>query len=134
MIWKTGTHEFSATLCQKTGRTCPALAGMARALAKAMDAASPATTDEFEIEGSSALSHCAEGCDARFRADGSKIRIYCGADADTPSDRLEDFADLMFEGRDRTMLAGTMRTPCAMLQALAIAPRAVVPATQQANV
>lgn len=34
MIWKTKTHEFSATVCQRTGKTCPALARLARSISK----------------------------------------------------------------------------------------------------
>ncbi|WP_170417094.1 hypothetical protein [Ruegeria atlantica] len=134
MIWKTTTHEFTATLCQKTGKTCPALARMARALTDAMATAQPVTTSEFEVEGSGELAHCTEGCTARFRASPSQIRVYCGANAGDPADMLDDYADMMFGPEFATLPSGVLTTlPCAMLQASALAPHPSQQVVQQAT-
>ncbi|WP_170468040.1 hypothetical protein [Ruegeria arenilitoris] len=132
MIWKTHTHEYTATLCQKTGKPCPALAQLARAITQAMDAAQPVTTSEFEMDGSSELSHCGEGCTARFRASPARIRVYCGTNAEDSAETLEGYADMMF-GADFAMLpAGALTTaPCAMLEARALAPRPSQETVQQ---
>ncbi|WP_171124359.1 hypothetical protein [Ruegeria sp. HKCCD7251] len=117
MIWKTKTHEFSATICQKTGKPCPALARMARAMADAIATAQPVTTKEFEVEGSGELSHCAEGCTARFRAHSDLIRVYCGTASETPTTKLDDYADMMFGTSLSAMSTGTLSDmPCAMLE------------------
>ncbi len=132
MIWKTKTHRFSATICQHTGKTCPALARLARSMVDALDQAGPATTSDFEIEGSSDLTHCSDGCHARFRASQSRVRVYCGADPDTDSETLDRYADLMF-GTDASGLPSAAMTslPCAMLEASVIAPRKTAPAELQ---
>lgn len=124
MIWNTTTHEFSATLCQRTGKTCPALARMARAIAEAMATAGPVTSSEFEMDGSSELTHCGEGCTARFRASPTRIRVYCGANTNDSADKLDDYADMMFGSDFASLPTGFLTTlPCAMLQASALAPR-----------
>lgn len=134
MIWKTTTHEFTATLCQKTGKTCPALARMARALTDAISTAQPVTTSTFEVDGSSDLTHCGEGCTARFRASPSRIRVYCGANADDSADMLDDYADMMFSPEFATLPTGALTTlPCAMLEASALAPRPSQHIVQQAT-
>ncbi len=132
MIWKTKTHEFSATVCQKTGKPCPALAQMARALADAMATAQPATNSEFEVEGSGELAHCADGCTARFRADHAQIRVFCGIGSDTPSAILNAYADLMF-GQDTTFMpAGVVsELPCAMLEVTTLTTRPASDAQHQ---
>lgn len=129
MIWKTKTHRFSATICQHTGKTCPALARLARSLVDAMEQASPVTTSDFEIEGRSDLTHCPDGCHARFRARQSRVRVYCGADPDADSETLDRYADLMF-GTDTSSLPSAAMTslPCAMLEASTIAPHKPAPA------
>ncbi|MCG7520716.1 hypothetical protein [Ruegeria sp. Ofav3-42] len=134
MIWKTTTHEFSATMCQKTGKNCPALARMARAIAEAMATASPVTTSEFEMDGSSELTHCGEGCTALFRASPSRIRVYCGANTNDSADKLDDYADMMFGSGIASLPTGVLTTlPCAMLQASALAPRPSQQFVQQAT-
>ncbi|WP_170774699.1 hypothetical protein [Ruegeria lacuscaerulensis] len=132
MIWKTKTHEFTATVCQKTGAPCPALARMARALTDAMATARPATTDAFEIEGSSDLTHCAEGCSARFRAQPDQIRVFCGVAADTPAERLDRYADMLF-GADFTAHAASLlpTPPCAMMEVVTTAPQPAAPTEHQ---
>lgn len=124
MIWKTGTHQFTATICQRTGKTCPALARAARAIVQAMATAGPATTDAFEVEGSTDLAHCLQGCAARFHAQHDQVRIYCGVDAEIGLDRLDDYAELMF-GTALPSLPATMmdNPPCAMLEAVTLAPQ-----------
>ena len=124
MIWKTRTHEYTATVCQRTGKTCPALARMARAMAQAMAEAHPVATSEFEIEGSSELTHCPEGCTARFRAQPDQMRVFCGTDAAANTKQLDDYADMIFGTDIQTMPSGVIETPpCAMLEVLALRPR-----------
>ncbi len=131
MIWKTKTHEFTATVCQKTGKTCPAMARMARAITQAMETASPATTPDFEIEGSSELAHCAQGCTARFRAQAGQIRIFCGTDADTPIEPLDGYAELMFGTTFASLPADLLTTPpCAMLEVSVLTKQPVTQAAQ----
>ncbi|WP_299948219.1 hypothetical protein [uncultured Ruegeria sp.] len=124
MIWKTNTHKFSATICQRTGKNCPALARMARALASSMAKADPKTTERFEIEGSCDLTHCPNGCTARFRARPDEIRVYCDVDSDAKIEHLDGYADLLFGTDACAIPAGTLsRPPCAMLEALALSKR-----------
>lgn len=124
MIWKTKTHQFTATICQHTGRTCPALARVARALATSMSNAASATTADLEIEGSVELAHCATGCTARFRAHQDEVRLFCGVDPETDTNRLDVYADLMFGTEFGPMPSGMLADqPCAMLQAEALVPR-----------
>ncbi len=129
MIWKTTTHRFTATICQHTGKPCPALARMSRALVEAVAQAGPSTTEDFEIEGNAELTHCPDGCTARFRANPNLVRIYCGSDPQTDTDLLERYADLMFGSGLDSLPANTMTTmPCAMLEALALSPHGSVSA------
>ena len=124
MIWKTNTHQFTATVCQRTGKTCPALAQAARAMVQAVATASPVTTEAFEVEGSAELTHCPQGCTARFHARPDRVRIYCVTDPDTQSGRLDNYAELMFGAAFSTLPADTMENPpCAMLQAERLAPQ-----------
>ncbi|WP_420586020.1 hypothetical protein [Ruegeria sp.] len=126
MMWKTKTHQFSATVCQRTGRSCPALAQMARAVVQAMEAAVPATTAEFEFDGSSELTYCAQGCNARFRAQKDQIRVYCGSEADTSIEALDNYADMLFGLDFAARPAGGLPTPpCAMLEVMALSPNPV---------
>ncbi|KIC40792.1 hypothetical protein RA27_13645 [Ruegeria sp. ANG-R] len=122
MIWKTNTHAFTATVCQRTGQPCPALARMARALTHAMATARPVTTSDFLIEGSSELSHCPEGCTARFRAQSDQVRVFCGTDPEIETDRLDDYANMMFGTEFNSLPSGLLSTPpCAMLEASVLA-------------
>ena len=124
MIWKTKTHQYSATLCQRTGKPCPALARLARAMVDAVDAGSRCATSEFEIEGSSELQHCAEGCTARFRACSDQIRLYCGVDAEAQTQSLDLYGDMIFNPGFSTLSSGSVPDhPCAMLEVRAIAPK-----------
>ena len=119
MIWKTKTHLFTATVCQKTGEHCPALARMAEKLAQAMATAAPVTAEDFEIAGSSELAHCPAGCAARFEASHESIRIFCGVDTDADGDRLNRFADMILRPAGRAMPSGLLsQTPCAVLEAI----------------
>ena len=132
MIWKTKTHQFSATVCQKTGKTCPALAQMARSVVQAIDVAVPATTPDFEFDGNGELSYCPQGCVARFKAQKDLIRVYCGATEDAPVETLEIYADMMF-GLDMAMRPADMLTtpPCAMMEVTTLATDPVVEMDQQ---
>ncbi|CUK11204.1 hypothetical protein RUE5091_03390 [Ruegeria denitrificans] len=132
MIWKTKTHQFTATVCQKTGKTCPALAQMARAIVQAMDAAVPATTPDFEFDGNSELAYCAQGCRARFRAQKDLIRVFCGTGDETSLESLDDYADMMFGPDVIIRPAGILTTlPCAMLEVTKLQPIAVAQPQQQ---
>lgn len=134
MNWKTKTHEFTATICQHTGKTCPALARLARAMAGALEQAGPATTAEFEIEGSSELTHCPKGCTARFRARRDHIRVYSGAGAGTSIDALDGYANMIFGTGFTTLPSSAISDrPCAMLEAWAIEPRKTVQIPYQAS-
>ena len=124
MIWKTKTHEYAATVCQRTGKTCPALARVARAMAQAVAEAGPVSTAGFEVEGSSELTHCPEGCTARFRARCDQVRIFCGTDPNTPLNGLDDYADMIFGNEFSTFPSGVISNPpCAMLEVTTLAPR-----------
>ena len=121
MIWKTNTHKFSATICQRTGKNCPALARLARALATSVGKAGPTTTAGFGIEGSCDLTHCASGCTARFRSGPEETRVFCDADSDVAIDHLDSYADLMFGTDSHPIPGGTLsRPPCAMLEVLTL--------------
>ncbi|NVO58180.1 hypothetical protein HW561_20515 [Rhodobacteraceae bacterium B1Z28] len=126
MIWKTKTHEYAATVCQRTGKTCPALARMARTIAQAMAEAGPVSAANFEIEGSSELTHCPKGCSARFRAHCDRIRVFCGTDPDDAINSLDDYADMIFDSDFSTLPAGVISNPpCAMLEVSTLTPRKV---------
>ncbi len=124
MIWKTETHQFTATICQRTGKTCPAMARMARTLAQSVLTAGQSTTRDLEIEGSVELAYCASGCTARFSAQSDEVRVYCGVEADADVARLDGYANLMFGTEFTTLPSGMIpNPPCAMLQALALEPK-----------
>ncbi|MDA7966901.1 hypothetical protein [Ruegeria sp.] len=134
MIWKTDTHQFTATICQRTGKTCPALAQVARAAVQAIATAAPATTAEFEVEGTADLTHCTQGCTARFQARPDRVRVYCGADPEVNGDCLNDYAELMFGSAFTTLPSHAISTPpCAMLQAEILAPRDPTPVESHAT-
>ncbi|WP_171103715.1 hypothetical protein [Ruegeria sp. HKCCD7255] len=135
MIWNTKTHQFSATLCQRTGKPCPALAQLARAIAQAMSTAKPVTTDGFEVDGHAQLTHCAKGCTARYLARPKQVRIFCDADPRTENETLEQFADLMFSCKVTSMPADALvKAPCAMLQVTTNAAPVAVQAAEQASI
>ncbi|SLN15694.1 hypothetical protein TRL7639_00269 [Falsiruegeria litorea R37] len=118
MIWKTNTHLFSATVCQHTGKTCPAVQRMAEKLSQAMVASKPMTSDDFEIEGNSVLKHCPMECPARFTASHDRIRIFCGVTPEAETEDLNRFADALFDPQPRPMPAGTFERPCALAEAV----------------
>lgn len=123
MIWKTKSHEYSATVCQRTGKTCPALARLARSISEAMAQAVSATSEDFEFEGNSALSHCAEGCMAAIRARSDSVRVFCGAHPDTAIRDLDAYADLIFGPKFSTLPSGIVANPpCAMIEVSTIRP------------
>lgn len=123
MIWKTKSHEYSATVCQRTGKTCPALARLARSISEAMAQAVSATSEDFEFEGNSALSHCAEGCMATIRARSDSVRVFCGAHPDTAIRDLDAYADLIFGPTFSTLPSGIVANPpCAMIEVSTIRP------------
>ncbi|WP_037315037.1 hypothetical protein [Ruegeria halocynthiae] len=131
MIWKTKTHQFTATVCQRTGKTCPALARLARAMTVAMKTAAPTTTPEFQVEGSSDLTYCPEGCTARFWAQKDQIRVFCGTCADTPTKTLDGYADMMFGTSFTPLPAGVLTDlPCAMLEVSSLVPRPAAPISE----
>lgn len=132
MIWKTKTHQFTATVCQKTGKTCPALAQTARAIVQALDTAVPATTPDFEFEGSTELSHCPQGCMARYLARKDQIRVFCGSDETDPMDALNGYAEMLFGTAFSTQSAGRLTaTPCAMLEVSALPTTRPEPVLEQ---
>ena len=134
MIWKTRTHEFSATVCQRTGKTCPALARMARAIAQAMETAAPVAPPGFQVDGSSDLTHCEHGCTARFEARQDRIRVFCDTLPEVSVDRLDTYADMIFGDQVDAMPSRAItQPPCAMLQALTLAPNLPVSRDVHAN-
>ncbi|NOD94207.1 hypothetical protein GS636_15565 [Ruegeria sp. HKCCD4884] len=132
MIWKTKTHEYSATVCQRTGKTCPALARLARSISEAMTQASAATGDAFEFDGSSELSHCAEGCQAIFQAQSDSVRVFCDTQPNAAIEDLNLYADLIFGNTFRTLPSGIIANPpCAMIEVATLRPRKTVHAPEQ---
>lgn len=131
MIWKTKTHEYSATVCQRTGKTCPALARLARSVSEAMTQATAATGDEFEFDGGSELAHCAEGCHATIRAQSDRIRIFCGTQSEVQPEDLNAYADLIFGNTFTTLPSGLIADPpCAMIEVVTLRPRKPVHAPE----
>ncbi len=120
MIWKTKTHTYAATLCQRTAQPCPALARMARGLAQGMATANPVTDDAFQLEGSAELSHCSDGCIARFRANPDQVRVFCGTDAEAEIAGLDVFADMMFGAESTARPSTGLTPPCAMIEVLGL--------------
>ncbi|NOD32949.1 MULTISPECIES: hypothetical protein [unclassified Ruegeria] len=132
MIWKTKTHEYSATVCQRTGKTCPALARLARSISEAMKQATAATSDGFEFEGGSELSHCTQGCHATFRAQSDRIRIFCDTQPEAEPQDLNAYADLIFGNTFSTLPSGIITDPpCAMIDVAKLRPRKPVHAPEQ---
>ncbi len=121
MMWKTNSHLFTATMCQHTGKPCPALAQMACNLAKGMSTSTTVTSRDFEIEGSVSLGHCATGCNAVFSAGHDRIRVFCDVPPETEIDQLDQFADMLLSARDIPMPSGSLTNrPCAILEAIPI--------------
>jgi hypothetical protein len=85
-------YETIATLCQKTGRPCPAAATAAEQLARAAALACAAVPD-FGMSSQLRLEGCAQGCAAQFNLDGARIELFCGVDADVDIGALCAFAD-----------------------------------------
>ncbi|MGI9369584.1 MAG: hypothetical protein ACR2O2_12185 [Ruegeria sp.] len=119
MIWKSDTHLFTATLCQHTRKPCPALAHMAKALARGMSTSAPMTADDFELEGNVSLTHCKKGCNAVFCASRDRIRVFCDVAKDDDTDRLDRFADMLFNCDAMPVPTITQANrPCALLEAI----------------
>ncbi len=119
MMWKTNSHLFTATMCQHTGKPCPALAQMACNLAKSMSASTTVTSKDFEIEGSVSLGHCAKGCNAVFTAGHDRIRVFCGVPPETEIEGLDLFADMLLSTRVNAMPSCSLaKHPCAILEAI----------------
>ena len=118
MIWTDKTHSYAATLCQHTGRPCPAAARVIKQLTQAVHRAGAATSPDFEMDGSADIQGCERGCTARFVASQTQIRLFCGAPAGTAQTTLDRFADALFDMTGAMMASsGASGTPCAMLQA-----------------
>ena len=132
MIWKTKTHEYSATVCQRTGKTCPALAQLARSVSEAMTQATATTNDGFEFDGGSELAYCTEGCHATIRAQSDKIRIFCGTKSEAQPEDLNAYADLIFGNTFTTLPSSAVANPpCAMIEVATLRPRKTVQAPEQ---
>jgi len=86
------TYETIATLCQKTGRQCPAAAAAADHLARAAGLAC-AAVPEFGMSGQLQLEGCAQGCAAQFTLDSARIELFCGVGAEVDIAALCAFAD-----------------------------------------
>lgn len=122
MIWKTNTHLFSATVCQHTGKNCPAVNRMAEKLAQAIAASKPITTDDFEIEGDSVLKHCPHDCHARFVATHDRIRIFCDVTSEIETSDLNRFADALLKPSSGPITLALSQSPCALVEVLPIKP------------
>ncbi|WP_240336760.1 hypothetical protein [Tropicibacter sp. Alg240-R139] len=117
MIWKTNTHLFTATVCQHTGKTCPAVQRMAEKLSQAMEASKPVTSDDFEIAGNSVLNHCPMECPAKFEASHDRIRIFCGVTPEAETEDLNRFADALFDPHPHPLTSTRFERPCAIVEA-----------------
>lgn len=132
MIWTDKNYDYSATLCQYTGKPCAALARLAGTLTQAIDKAVAATGPDFELDGSIAVKGCARECTARFAASRMRTRLFCDVGEDAPQGALDQLADVMLAGVESDGFPALPRDhiPCAMLQAdLRTAPRAGSAAT-----
>ncbi len=125
MIWTTETHQFAGTLCQVTGKPCPALSALALNLARAMHKAEPVTGQDFEIEGECALTACGEGCQALYSASHSRIRIFCGAGEAADFGWFDRLADALMEPGGQIFVKDDRPLPRAMAEARRIAPSLV---------
>lgn len=121
MIWTTETHQFSVTLCRRTGKPCPALSALAQNLARAMQKAEPVTGQDFEIEGECALAACGEGCQSLYSASHSRIRIFCGVGETADFSWFDRLADALMEPGEQVFVNDSRPLPCAMAEARRIA-------------
>ncbi|WP_406648162.1 hypothetical protein QEZ52_04055 [Aliisedimentitalea scapharcae] len=117
MIWTDKTYSYAATLCQHTGRPCPAAARIVKRLTQAVHRAGAATSPDFEIDGSADVQGCDRVCTARFVATQDQIRLFCGVSGDTANATLDRIADALFDMTGAMASPGAAHTPCAMLQA-----------------
>lgn len=117
MIWTKNYQTFAATLCQKTGKPCPALAMMADRLALAMTSARQVTAEDFEIEGSAQLRHCGLECTARYRANHARIRMFAGVEDSSDLDVMDRYLDAIMTVEGREFPATGTPPPCAMIEA-----------------
>lgn len=121
MIWKTKTHECTATICMKTGRPCPMAARALKSLTEATQQALDCAQDSFELEGSIALTGCSEGCAAFFHLAGAHVRVFCDVTDQSDARSLNRYAEMLF-GEGGSFPSGATTVPAALLQAT---PRAV---------
>ena len=117
MIWTDKTYSYAATLCQHTGRPCPAAARIVKQLTQAVHRAGAATSPDFEIDGSADVQGCDRNCTARFVATQDQIRLFCGVSDDTANTTLDRIADALFDMSSPLASPGAAHIPCAMLQA-----------------
>lgn len=122
MIWTTETHQFSVTLCRRTGKPCPALSALALNLARAMQKAEPVTGQDFEIDGECELAACAEGCQAFYSASHSRIRIFCGVGETADFSWFDRLADALMEPGGQIIVNDKRPLPCAMAEARRVLP------------
>ena len=119
MIWTDTNYDYAATICQHTGKPCPALARLAKSLTHAVERAVAATGPDFELDGAIAVNGCARDCQARFSASRTRTRLFCDVAEDAPLPALDRLADVMLDDVDSagfpSLSANQM--PCAMLQA-----------------
>jgi hypothetical protein len=94
MIWKDKTHEFTPTVCMQTGRPCPAMARILRALTRSVASSAKMCDPNFLIEGCIDLDGCAHVCTARYSASGARVRLYCNAGEEVAQLALDRYADL----------------------------------------
>ncbi|SDE11317.1 hypothetical protein [Ruegeria marina] len=118
MIWTTDTHNFSATLCQRTGKPCSALAAMAQNLAHAMNKAEATTGQDFEIEGEFSLPTCPGGCRALYAASHRRIRVFCGVTETAETSWLNRMADALMDPQGQVLTADGHTSACAFAEAV----------------
>lgn len=85
-------YDAIATICQRTGRQCPAALSAADQLARAASLAC-ATEPAFCMTGQLMLEGCAQGCAAQFTLNGTHIELFCGVEADVDIAALCAFSD-----------------------------------------
>jgi hypothetical protein len=115
MIWKDKTHEFTATVCMQTGRPCPAMARILRALTRSVASSAKMCDPNFLIEGSIDLDGCAHECTARYSASSARVRMYCNAGEEVAQPTLDRYADLALGQSATSIPTQQIRVyPCAL--------------------
>ncbi|MGR3614775.1 MAG: hypothetical protein ACU0BB_01870 [Paracoccaceae bacterium] len=116
MIWKTKTHEFTATICMRTGKPCPMAARTLKSLTHAASEAMRGSGEAFEMEGAIELTGCAPGCTARFGISSSLVRLFCDVDAEAELASLNRLADALMKDGNTLPSSNIDARPVAMLQ------------------